>query len=103
MSAFYTPGIVSTLPVHDGDGYSWGGDTIVTFGDRSINLGTSQNYSACQAIRALAHLIAAAPELVGALQGLLPDFTGGIDPIESNAVIRARAALSKALDEGEGM
>lgn len=35
--AFY-----STLPIHDGDGYSWGGDAVVTIGDRSFVLGGSK-------------------------------------------------------------
>jgi len=32
--------IVSRMPYHDGDGYSWGGETILTIGDRSINFGS---------------------------------------------------------------
>jgi len=40
-------------------------------------------------------------QLEAALNGLLPDFTGGIDPIESEAVQRARAALQhKAPEHG---
>ncbi len=30
--------VVSYLPYHDGDGYSWGGGTILTIGKRSIAL-----------------------------------------------------------------
>ncbi len=31
--------VISQLPRHDGDGYSYGGDVILTIGKRSINLG----------------------------------------------------------------
>lgn len=34
---------VSRLPYHNGDGYSWGGDVLVTFGERSIFIGTNQD------------------------------------------------------------
>ena len=34
---------VSQLPWHDGDGYSYGGDVILTIGERSINLGAFDN------------------------------------------------------------
>lgn len=35
-------------------------------------------------------------ELLEALDGLLPDFTGGLDPTEPECVVKARAAIAKA-------
>ena len=46
--------------------------------------------------REYARLFVSAPDLLEALEGLLPDFTGGLDPYESAPVQRARAALAKA-------
>lgn len=40
------------------------------------------------------------PDLVEALEGLLPDFTGGLDPLETDAVFKARGALAKAREGG---
>lgn len=59
----HTPGAVSQLPWHDGDGYSWGGDVIVSFGERAINLGNSTHSGETLS---LARLIAAAPDLLEA-------------------------------------
>lgn len=50
-------------------------------------------------IEGLALQMAAAPDLLDALQGLIPDFTGGIDPIEADAVVKARAAIARATGE----
>ncbi|MAG25059.1 hypothetical protein CMI47_05705 [Candidatus Pacearchaeota archaeon] len=50
-------------------------------------------------LEANACLIAAAPELLEALEGLLPDFTGGLDPTEPECVVKARAAIAKARGE----
>jgi hypothetical protein len=30
---------VSVMPTHIGDGYGWGGDVILSIGDRAINFG----------------------------------------------------------------
>lgn len=67
-TAKHTPGVVSQLPWHDGDGYSWGGDIIVSFGDRAINLGNSTHSG--ETLH-LARLIAAAPDLLVAVQRCL--------------------------------
>ncbi len=32
--------VVSRLPIHNGDGYSYGGDVILTIGTRSISFGS---------------------------------------------------------------
>lgn len=61
----WTPGVVARLPWNNGDGYRWGGDVIVCFGERAINLGGDQDSEP------LARLIAAAPALVEALKDAL--------------------------------
>lgn len=33
---------VSRLPYHDGDGYSWGGEAILTIGDKSVFIGAGK-------------------------------------------------------------
>lgn len=33
---------VSQLPFHDGDGYSWGGDIILTIGERALHFGSGK-------------------------------------------------------------
>lgn len=68
MTHKHTPGSVSQMPWHDGDGYSWGGDVIVSFGCRAINLGSSGHSG--EALK-LAHLIAAAPELLSVAKRIL--------------------------------
>lgn len=34
---------ISYLPLHDGDGYSYGGDCILTIGDRSVSFGSGSD------------------------------------------------------------
>jgi len=34
---------IKKTPCHDGDGYSWGGDTILTVGSKAINFGKYEN------------------------------------------------------------
>lgn len=74
------------MPYHDGDGYSWGGDIIVSFGFRSINLGNSTHSGETMK---LAHLIAAAPDLLEALKiaQLWLDVDGRYDMQGINAAI----------------
>lgn len=62
MENKFITGFVSEMPVHDGDGYSWGGDVIVTIDGRSINLGSSQNNLLRLEIISLARLFASAPD-----------------------------------------
>jgi hypothetical protein len=33
---------VSQMPFHDGDGYSWGGDAVLTIGERSFHFGSGK-------------------------------------------------------------
>lgn len=61
MGAQQTRGAVSQMPTHSGDGWEFGGDIIVTFGDFSINLGSRPPAG-------LAPQIAAAPEMLEALR-----------------------------------
>ena len=64
--------------------YGWDGPDFVTASHRAAN----------------ARLIAAAPELLEALKGMLEQFnyhtTTGINHEESNAIAKARAAVAKA-------
>lgn len=34
---------IKKTPSHDGDGYSWGSDTILTVGSKAINFGKCEN------------------------------------------------------------
>lgn len=34
---------IKKTPLHDGDGYSYGGDTILTVGSKAINFGSCEN------------------------------------------------------------
>lgn len=85
----WTPGLVSRLPRHNGDGYYWGGDVIVTFEGSSINLGPAPE------AESLGHLIAASPALYKALKEALSDLDrfGRLSRSTEDA---ARAALSLA-------
>lgn len=40
----FVSGQVSYLPQHDGDGYGYGGDCIVTFGPIALNLGRPKEW-----------------------------------------------------------
>lgn len=91
MTIEYISGEVSKLPAHSGDGYSWGGDVIVTFGKRSINLGTSHKHHEMKQIEALAHQIAAAGEMLALLERLANDY-----PPSSVGREWIDAAISKA-------
>lgn len=106
----HTPGFVSEMPVHDGDGYSWGGDVIVTIDSRSINLGSSQNFLIRLEILALGRMIAAAPDMLAALieaetrlrySGDHFHDAGATDRAEADwaAADQARAAIAKATGE----
>lgn len=65
----HTPGLVSYLPSFSGDGYNYGGGIVVSFGDVSIQLGgLSPTSGYDEKVVSLARLIAAAPELLGALR-----------------------------------
>lgn len=72
-------GQVAQMPFHDGDGYSWGGDIVVSFGERAISFGSSQSFSERQDILALARLIAAAPEMAKALKAARQFIMNGIE------------------------
>lgn len=78
------PGIVSRLPFFDGDGYSWGGEIIVTFGAQSIKLGARQ-------IELATHL-SAAPDLLVIAEMILA--AASIE-IPSGIVGLAEAAIAK--------
>jgi hypothetical protein len=66
----FAPGIVSSLPEHIGDGFTWGGDLIVTFGDLSICLGgQTATRGVDPKVAALASLLAQAPALLEACRG----------------------------------
>lgn len=96
---------MSFLPVHSGDGYSYGGGVVVTVGKKAILLGEGTEaevlgHHICGAFAARA----AAPDLAKALSELLDAFECEPDdlmPHEYEAIVtdakkRARAALSKA-------
>lgn len=89
----HTPGQVSVMPRHNGDGYSWGGDVVVSFGEQAINLGASR-HSNCETVK-LARLIAAAPELLEALEDLCSFETERTQKKWGNA----RVAIAKAKGE----
>lgn len=63
-------GFVAQTPVHDGDGYSWGGDIIVAVDGVALTLGTRQNYGERNKLLALAHKLAAAPDMLDALEAV---------------------------------
>lgn len=100
----FTPGQVAEMPFHDGDGYSWGGDIIVTFGSRAINFGTSQNYNERQKLLALARMAASAVELAEALAPFaevkvaeaLTDCSDVARGFAARDFRRARAAIARA-------
>ena len=85
----HTPGKISRLPVHNGDGYSWGGDLLVTFVDQSVNLGCGRG------AEKLATLIASAPEMLDALHAV--DLALTQQGKEGTILLMGvRAAISKA-------
>lgn len=93
----HTTGVVSQMPWHNGDGYCWGGDIVVSFGDRAINLGSATLSVQHEEILKLARLIAAAPELLAAAAYLASwdhCWPGNIN-LETAASM-ARAAIAKA-------
>lgn len=98
--ADFTRGLVSTLPSHNGDGYSWGGDIILSFGEWAVNFGTSQNYSERQRLLVLARLLAAAPTMLEALRDLLFAVGGGSKE-EWPEFIAARAAIAAATGDAK--
>lgn len=53
-------GVVSRMPTHGGDGYSYGGEWVVSIGGRAIVLGAEDER--------LSRLIAAAPTILEALK-----------------------------------
>lgn len=84
----HTPGHVSQTPKHTGDGYDWGGDWIVTIGDTSINLGFGG--------ADLAHLIAAAPEMLEALKLVWDKVLTEYHSKDSYVRQQVEAAIAKA-------
>lgn len=96
-------GHVSVMPFHSGDGYSWGGDVVVSFGERAINLGAAR-HSNCETVK-LARLLAAAPALKAerdalreALEGLadILEHDGDIDPcVSSHAPVEHYLGLAR--------
>ncbi len=84
---------VSFLPHHEGDGYGWGGDMIVTIGAQSINLGRNEKlgYLIANAVNATADLRASLAEIL--------DYRGGADTAlhDDYVVERAQAALAKSV------
>jgi len=102
--AKHTPGHLSQMPWHSGDGYSWGGDVIVSFGAIAINLGSGRNYVDLQNILSLGTLLAAAPELAEAGSDLIREFDNIYDVDDGRANIpgdlmalvdKLRAAIAK--------
>ena len=90
MSEKHTPGVVSFTPSHHGDGYAWGGDCIVTFGGFAVNLGVSPPPG-------LARLIAAAPDLLEALEEVASQMHNLPRSATADRVEQiARAAIAKA-------
>ena len=93
----HTPGHISYLPCFTGDGYNYGGGLIVTFGDVSINLGGVDPQRGTYPNEKLAHLIAAAPDLLSALQALAEDQTTAHWQNAPYDLLRnARAAIARA-------
>jgi hypothetical protein len=98
MNAAETTGRVSWLPSFSGDGYSYGGGIVVTFGDIAIQVGEDTTGKR----QALAVKIAAVNELYEALSefeqeisgrfGADADMTDGLRAV----VLKARGALEKA-------
>lgn len=65
----FWPASVSYLPCHAGDGYSYGGGILVTFGDRSFQVaGMDPMKGYLPADKELAHILAAAPQMLDALR-----------------------------------
>ena len=65
------PGRVSRLPSFDGDGYGYGGELVVSFGERSIKLGTRDGELAA-ALSAMPDLLTVAEMLVAAASVEIP-------------------------------
>jgi hypothetical protein len=91
-------GIVAEMPWHNGNGYAWGGDVIVSFGKKAINLGSSTLYNQHQEIRELANLIAAAPEMRDMLRKLLDE--ANVDCVSSARFPRTEIVDLIAKSEG---